>query len=164
MRPFMVVLGIVLFFAGCSTNPEEAGFFGGIANVVSGAYDKQEGELQTELDEAEARRDRLRAKAEALEAEVGSLSPEQEALSRQLASLNTTLADQSSQLDQVRANNDDQAEQLERLRGRERELAEQQLAVDTIGDTAREEIDELQRENEQLAGEIAIFLETLGGS
>ena len=164
MRILPLSTAFALILAGCSQDPKEAGFFGGIYNAATGAYDERQEALRAEAEAAEARRDRLFQRTRQIQDELSSLEPEQRALSQELVRLDQELAIQSRELDQVRVTNQTQADALARLRAQERELTERQLSTDATDQDAAAEIAELERENERLGDEIAAFLESLGGS
>ena len=75
-RP-IVVAGCLLALAGCTSDPNQAGFLSGVYNIASGTYDQQAAELKAEAAAAAARRAELRAEAQRLDAEIAQLQPEQ---------------------------------------------------------------------------------------
>jgi chromosome segregation ATPase len=156
-RP-IIVAGCLLALAGCSSDPNQAGFLSGVYNMASGTYDQQAAELEAEATAAEQRRTELRGEAQRLDAEIAQLQPEQQRLQQALASLNRQLATQSQRLSQARAEEAAQQSELERLRAREAELSQRQIALGNSPDSAtRGDIEALERDNGQLQEDIDAF-------
>jgi chromosome segregation ATPase len=160
LRPCAIVAGLCVL-AGCTSDPNQAGFFSGLHNIATGTYDQQAAELESEAAAAEQRRAELRAEAQRLEAEIARLRPEQQQLQQALASLNRQLATQSQRLSQARDLEAAQQSELERLRAREAELGERQIAAGSGGSATQQEIEALERDNAQLQQDIDAFFAAL---
>lgn len=160
-RP-IIVAACLLALAGCTSDPNQAGFLSGVYNIASGTYDQQSAELKAEAAAAEQRRTELRAEAQRLDAEIAQLQPEQQRLQQALASLNRQLATQSQRLSQARAQEAEQRGELEQLRAREAELSERQIALGNNPDSAtRRDVEALERDNAQLQEDIDEFFAAL---
>ena len=146
--------------AGCTSDPNQAGFLGGLHNIATGTYDDQAAELEAQAAAAEQRRNELRAEAERLDAEIAQLQPEQQRLQQALASLNRQLATQSQRLSQAQVEEAAQQSELDRLRAREAELSERQLAAGS-GGASQQEIEALERDNGRLQADIDAFFAAL---
>ena len=155
--PIVIGLGML---AGCSSDPNQAGFLGGLHNIATGTYDEQAAELETQAAAAEERRAELRAEAQRLDAEIARLQPEQQQLQQALASLNRQLATQSQRLSQARVEEAAQQSELERLRAREAALSDRQIALGSGGAT-QQEIEALERDNVRLQEDIDAFFAAL---
>jgi chromosome segregation ATPase len=155
--PIVVCLGLL---AGCTSDPNQAGFLSGLHNIATGTYDEQAAELETQAAEAEKRRGELRAEAQRLDAQIAQLQPEQQRLQQALASLNRQLATQSQRLSRARAQEAAQQAELEQLHAREAALSRRQLAAGNSSASQRE-IEAFERDNAQLQQDIDAFFATL---
>lgn len=155
LRAIVIGLGML---AGCSSDPNQAGFLGGLHNIATGTYDEQAAELDSQAAAAEERRTELRAEAQRFDAEIARLQPEQQRLQQALASLNRQLATQSQRLSQARVEEAAQQSELERLRAREAALGDRQISLGSGGGATQQEIEALERDNVRLQEDIdAIF-------
>jgi chromosome segregation ATPase len=147
--------------AGCSSDPNQAGFLGGLHNIATDTYDDQAAELEAQATAAEQRRTELRAGAQRLDAEIARLQPEQQQLQQALASLNRQLATQSQRLSQAQVEEAAQQSEIDRLRAREAELGDRQIALGSGGGATRQEIEALERDNARLQEDIDAFFTAL---
>lgn len=159
LRLCAIVVGLCVL-AGCTSDPNQAGFLSGLHNIATGTYDEQAAELESQAAAAEQRRAELRAEAQRLDAEIAQLQPEQQRLQQALASLNRQLATQSQRLSQARVEEAAQQSELERLRAREADLGERQIALGSGGAT-QQDIEALERDNAQLQQDIDAFFAAL---
>jgi chromosome segregation ATPase len=160
LRLCPVVIGLCVL-AGCTSDPNQAGFLSGLHNIATGTYDEQAAELESQAAAAEQRRAELRAEAERLDAEIARLQPEQQRLQQALASLDRQLATQSQRLSQAQVEEAAQQGELDRLRAREAELSERQIALGSGGSATQSEIEALERDNARLQEDIDAFFAAL---
>jgi len=81
----LALAGSLLAVAGCSNNPKEGGFFGGVGGLASGAYEDR-------IAEREARLDGLRAAGADLSGEQANLEAQERARQAQIAALRSSVA------------------------------------------------------------------------
>jgi hypothetical protein len=119
--------------------------------------------MQTQAREAAERRDALHADAIALQSRALSLSEEQRELALKVAASQRALADASQRLDAVKHANAAQTAELIRLRAREAALKQQleQTGQRNLRPEDRSEIERLETQNQELAGQIDRFIRQL---
>jgi chromosome segregation ATPase len=128
--PLLVALAGAAWLAGCGggdtcRDPARAGFVGGLGNLASGCYAREEGRLGAELAAARARRDALQAEAASLEERARLLDGERRSLVLRLAATGRELAGLSAQLDTLSRRGAVGRAELGRLRAQEATLAGQ---------------------------------------
>jgi chromosome segregation ATPase len=123
----LALAGVAWFATGCAgdtcRDPARAGFFGGVGNLASGCYAREEERLGAELAAARARRDTLQAEAAALEERARLLEGERRSLALRVAATQRELAGLSGQLDTLARTGTAGRAELGRLRAQEATLA-----------------------------------------
>lgn len=166
--PPLLVLAGAAWLAGCGggdtcRDPARAGFFGGVGNLASGCYAREEGRLGAELAAARTRRDALQAEAAALEGRARLLEGERRSLALRLAATQRELAGLSGQLDTLSRAGAAGRVELGRLRAQEASLAgRMRRAGGAQGGPGEAEVERLETENAGLRTRIQGLLGDLG--
>jgi chromosome segregation ATPase len=156
-----------IWLAGCGTdtcsNPAQAGFFGGVGNLMSGCYAREEERLSVELAAVQARRDALQAEAAVLEQRAQQLASERRVLTLRLAATQRELADLSRRLDPLSNTGTAAQAEVARLRSQEAGLASRLRLAGQTGTPPEEgDVRRLEEGNAQLRVQIQTLLRRLG--
>lgn len=107
-----ISLAAALLLSGCSAcprDPNRAGFFCGVNNIVAGVYEEDTARMSDEADSLERLVAELREDNQSLEGEIARLEGQQRVLRERQVTLNQDLAEQIERI-----------EQLQRRRGADR--------------------------------------------
>jgi DNA repair exonuclease SbcCD ATPase subunit len=154
----------LLLLAACAPtrDPGQAGFFSGIANMMTGAYETDTEALRAEAEASEQRVADLRAENDRLAREAAELDAEERALRERQRVLNERLIDQERALQQLRERRGADQAELDRVSARLQELEaeHQRLAA---GQVEPAELQRLEQENQKLEQTLDQMLKSLPG-
>lgn len=162
----LVIFGLILLAACAPTrDPNQAGFFSGIANIVGGAYEEDTAAMQAEADASEQRLTALREENQRLTREMGDLDAEERRLRERQRALNERLMEQERTLQELRGRRDADQAELNRLSAQLQALEAEQrrLGAERAAEVDPAELQRLEAENQELERALDQMLESLPG-
>jgi DNA repair exonuclease SbcCD ATPase subunit len=163
MRPMpalarSALLLAALGLAGCTgtRDPNEAGFFDGVRNLATGAYEEDTSQMRATAASAELRAQQLREDNARLQLELARLSEEDRALRQRQQRLNSQLAAQIQALQRIRTAKAATQVQLTSLEQRvaAAEAEQRRLSQRAASEVDPDEVARLERENTALRQDI----------
>lgn len=152
---------MLLVLAGCAAtdDPAEGGFFTGMANLSSGAYEERLDRKRGELDAAQTEHARLEEHAAGVERDRAAVSAELAAAEQRLAVLRADMDDLDRRIEDASAGAALDQQELNRLNEELADLkqSERLLATDPVVgiDAKAKRIDELERRKKVLEETLA---------
>lgn len=156
-----VALATVLVLVGCqtTTDPAEGGFFSGVSNLSSGAYEQRLEKKKGELAGAQAEQAALEQRSSALDSEQASVSAELASAEQRLAALRADIDELDKKIQEASRQLQLDEEQRKRIEEElaDLERAERLLSTDPVIDveTKTGRIEELERRKKRLEETLA---------
>jgi DNA repair exonuclease SbcCD ATPase subunit len=160
IRP-LAAMGLLLLAACAPTrDPNQAGFFSGIANMVTGAYETDTAALQSKAEASEQRVAALQAENDRLAKEANTLDTQERALRARQQKLNQSLIADEKQLQDLRTRKGADQAELDRLTARLKDLEaeHQRLSAEQVSPA---ELQSLEQQNQQLKQALDQMLKSL---
>jgi chromosome segregation ATPase len=140
--------------SSCSGDPTQAGFFCGVSNIATGAYERRQAVLTHEADVSKGYAASQQGRLHSLQQEEAGLKAEQARLQANLASLQTDLQRERALLKAAEGNRTVAPQQLDNLEEQRSALQNRRHVLAGSSNVTRQDVEALRQANQQLQQKI----------
>lgn len=152
----LYLLMVVWLLSGCSSNPKEDGFIGGVAGIMGGGYDRRREQKEAELGAAQQERAGVQAQNNKLKTQYAQKQAEVRQLQAEAEQLQQDTRRLYSKISQLRASTAQAQQQKASLASRLRTTNAKLVKVrnQAASPNAGNQIDSLRRQKSALEAEL----------